>query len=758
MSARAGIAWRFAVLLGLASGLAAAPFRPLSLPLWLPPALWVPLVALRPHGQAWRLWVLLVGAVATIAGMVVGSARLEALDSRALTPAPGQWVKLRGTIVSQPSAGADGTTTFVAAVGERRIAISASPRPGLDEGRMVRVSGTVREPVPWERDALLRLGASRVVVAAHLESTVHARTGLRGRLDDVRRRAEDALTRGTSATAAALLRGFVLGQDDEIPDVVTDQFRRSGLAHILAVSGQNVMLLVLLAAPILALAGVPHRARLLALATLIAVYVPVAGAGASIQRAGVMGMAGLAAVLAGRPRSAWYALLLAAVVTLALEPRATADIGWQLSFAAVAGLGLLARPLSRALAGERSGHARRAITDGVAMTLAATLATAPLVAYHFGAVSLTAVAANALALPAVAPAMWFGMLAAALGQVPSAPVEPLTAVGGLCAGFIGWVAHLLGGTWAQIEVEPPGPITTLMLTAGLLSGARLACAAAERRGSLRGAARASGRSAIGVAVACVVLLAVALPRGGAPEPSRTPRLLIRVLDVGQGDSILLEPRGSPPILVDTGPPDGGVAGRLGGLGAKHLGALVITHDETDHSGALAELVDAVTIDRLIVAPGGRPTECGRQPGTCPPVRRVDAGEEIVSGDLRLRVLWPRGPAGDDPNAHSLVLRAELGGFAALLTGDAEAAVAAYETAPVDFLKVAHHGSEDPGLGQLLDRAAPQLAVISVGADNGYGHPSPATLSALATAGIPTLRTDVHGEVVVRVGGDGWTVG
>ena len=289
---------------------------------------------------------------------------------------------------------------------------------------MATVRGTVRLPAPWEAQALAREGVARVVAADRVRAGSTTRGGLRGALDDVRRHAEAALERGTPEPSAALLRGFVLGQDDRISETVRDEFRRSGLAHVLAVSGQNVMLLALLATPILALAGVPLRMRLVALVALIAIYVPVAGAGASIQRAGVMGAAGLVAALAGRPRARWYALLLAAVVTLALNPRATGDVGWQLSFAAVAGLLVLAAPASRLLAGsDGPGLGRKVLAEGAAMTLAATLATAPLAAHHFGTVSLTAIPSNLLALPAIAPAMWFGMLAGALGQIPGAPAS-----------------------------------------------------------------------------------------------------------------------------------------------------------------------------------------------------------------------------------------------------------------------------------------------------------------------------------------------
>ena len=144
---------------------------------------------------------------------------------------------------------------------------------------------------------------------------------------------------------AALARGFVLGEDEEIDAATKEDFRRAGLSHLLAVSGQNVTLLALLAMPLLGALGIPLRERLLWVLALIAVYVPVAGAGPSIQRAGVMGALGLLATLGGRRGSRLYALAVAAVVTLAIDPGIAADVGWQLSFAAVLGILLLAAPL-----------------------------------------------------------------------------------------------------------------------------------------------------------------------------------------------------------------------------------------------------------------------------------------------------------------------------------------------------------------------------------------------------------------------------
>jgi competence protein ComEC len=147
--------------------------------------------------------------------------------------------------------------------------------------------------------------------------------------------------------------------------------------------------------------------------------------------------------------------------------------------------------------------------------------------------------------------------------------------------------------------------------------------------------------------------------------------------------------------------------------------------------------------------------------------RVAAGDTIGAGHLRLSVLWPppelldQSLDGTDPNAEALVLLARWRWFSILLTADAEAGEVPIDPGPVDVLKVAHHGSEDAGLGALLDRTAPRLAVISVGADNPYGHPAAATLAELARHGVRTLRTDRRGTIeldvdrnsfVVRAGG------
>ena len=294
------------------------------------------LALIRPGRQPLP-WLVCLAMGAALLGLALGAARLAAIDAGALDLTAGWRVAVRGFVTAVPSRAAGEASVRVETADGRLMVQAPEPVPELTPGTRVRAEGTIREPPAWQSVWFERLGVRALLVTGRIDVLPGERTGLTGLLDGIRSRAEQALGRGTGPEAAALLRGFVLGQDDRIDEAAREDFKRSGLAHLLAVSGQNVILLAVLAAAMLGALGVPLRTRLVWILAAIAVYVPVAGAGASIQRAGVMGAAGVVAALAGRPRSRWYALLAAAAVTLAIDPRASADIGWQLSFAAVAG-------------------------------------------------------------------------------------------------------------------------------------------------------------------------------------------------------------------------------------------------------------------------------------------------------------------------------------------------------------------------------------------------------------------------------------
>jgi competence protein ComEC len=612
---------------------------------------------------------------------------------------------------------------------------------------------------------------------AVLVAVAVARTG------EIRERAEVGLGEGMPAREAALARGFVLGDDDELDPGTRENFIRAGLSHLTAVSGENVTLLALLAMPVLAAFGVALRERLIWTIALIAVYVPLAGSGPSIQRAGVMGAAGLLATLAGRRTSRLYALGLALVVTVAIDPSVAGQVGWQLSFAAVLGILLLAAPIREwLLARFRGGGVwRRALAEGIAVTVAATLATAPLVAYGFEEISLTSLAANVLALPAVAPAMWLGMVSAALAQIPGVPLAPINGLDALFLAYIAQVAAWCGRPgWAVLHVQIG--LLAMLVTYAAMAGSIVAGAWLSRSRRLTAARATSSAAAfvlmpiydakvrthlarlrLSLALAALAGLAAvgalaALARlthgPGAPQVP-PPGLRIEVLDIGQGDAILLQPRSAPAVLVDGGPPGDELVAKLHDEGVERLGAAVVTHDQSDHAAGIAEALGRVPIDRLVYgrldhdflaaaeADGARPDQ-------------VAAGTTLRSGSLHLEVLWPppdllvEDPPETDPNLLALVIRARWHDFTMLLTADAEAESTPLDPGPIDVLKVAHHGSDDAGLGPLLDRIRPRLAVISVGADNPYGHPTAGTLATLTAHQVPTLRTDLDGTVEIDV--------
>ncbi len=768
--------WRFAALGGATAGLALSPLVPVPsrdrapavVVLALAGALSLAAARPRPHRAGWIGWLALVALAAAATGLGAGALRLATIDRGAFEGPIGRPATARGFVTAVPHR-SGGEVRVRIQTADGRLAVEAhEPVPDLPIGREISATGTLREPEPWEAGYLARYGIGEVLAADGLRLTGRRRGGTAGFVDHIRDRAEDALGRGTPEPEAALLRGFVLGEDDRIDPATVDDFKRSGLAHLLAVSGDCVMLLALLGASIMGLLGVPLRARLLGLLALIAIYVPVTGAAPSIQRAGIMGAAGLIAALAGRPRSGWYAVLLAAAVTLAINPRWLGDPGWQLSFAAVTGILLFARGIRDLLLDHgakrvpRASPARRAFAEGAGITIAATVTTAPLFAHHFGAVSLASLPANLLALPAIPAVMWLSMLAAIVGQVPGVPVEPLTAVAGLLVAYVAQIAHWLAAPgWSQIGFTLPTWPDVAVAYAVVCTSMSVVLAWARRRKGL--AVPASHGRAL-VAALVLALCAVCLVRlgpAGSGRAGSSPGLRVTVLDVGQGDAIVLDPAGGAPVLVDGGPPGDDLRSHLESMGVSHLAAAVVTHDQSDHAGGIDELLGTFPIRRLLFALPGRDfLRAARAAGVAP--MPVAEGSEIDSGQLRVEVLWPPRtmlgqPPPTDLNEAALVLLARWRSFEMLLTADAEAEAVPIDPGPIDVLKVAHHGSDDSGLDRLLDRTAPRLAVISVGADNPYGHPTAGTLAALAEHGVPTLRTDEDGDVTIDANARGWRV-
>jgi competence protein ComEC len=711
--------------------------------------------------------VALVAAGAVVVGAVVADVRLDALEGGPLPLMHGRAVEARAVLlepVRERPRGPAVARARLPGLGVAVLRVRAAAHPGgwPGVGEVVAVSGTVA-PLGVYDEYQRRRGASAAVEVRRLRRTGQRRGGLLGLVDGARRRAELGLTQRLAAPEAALLRGMVLGQDEQLTEDVRDDFKRSGLAHILAVSGQNVMLLAILVLAAGAVAGIGLRARLLLALALVAFYVPLTGAGPSIQRAGVMGAAGLVAALAGRPAHRWYALGLAAAVTLALNPLAAGEPGWQLSFAAVVALLALAPPLRSAIARRAPGP----VADVAAITIAATLGTAPLMAMHFGQVSLAALPANLLAAVAIAPVMWLGMVAAAVAQLDPILATPFTVASGPLLAFIQWIAHTMAGApAAAVPVRLGSPIA-LAAAYGVLGGTIAAARAAWRRATTWRGAAVRGETARArvrpprVAVALVVAVPAAFAvfaaaaETGTVDPPGRGELLVSFLDVGQGDATLLR-RAGVAVLVDTGPPDGPILERLAEAGVRRLDALVITHAQSDHEGAALSILRRIPTRMVVNGGAGWTSAVQRGLPAATAARRIaaHAGQVLRFGGLTMRVLWPPPPgpsfrADGDPNDRALVALVQSGDFDLLLPADAESDVTATIPFPdVDALKVAHHGSDDPGLPALLERIRPEFAAIEVGADNTYGHPTPSTLDALEVVD-HVYRTDRDGSVHLR---------
>ena len=720
----------------------------------------------------------LAAGAAVLLGATAGHARLAAIDVAGHRLEPGDRIQGGAHMLGPPRPGPFGSSVEVRMVSGHAVRAKFLARlpprarlpPDAGAGTQLRISGSLREPKPPEAEGfdlgayLRRRGVAGELQADTAVVTGERRGGTAGLLDSARRRGERSLAAGLESGPAALARGMVLGQDELVDPASKDDFRASGLAHLLAVSGQNVMLLAALALPLLAAAGMTPAGRVAITVALIALYVPLAGAGPSLQRAGVMGAASLVALAAARPASRWYALLLAACATLAVNPRAIADPGWQLSFAAVAGILLLAPPVREALDG-----LPRPLAEGLAITVAATVATAPLLAHHFGTLSLAGLPANVLALPLVAPIMWLGLVRVALGQV--AGLEAVNHLLGLLLEPLLRILGVLATAFAQM----PGAEATVPLNsraavplayaaiAALVMLARRAFARTDtRRESLAGAwRRLSVRRRAALVTAAAALAALALTRLTA-VPAAPDQLTVTFLDVGQGDATLVQHPDGTAVLFDGGPPEGRVARLLRQAGVRRLSAMVMTHASRDHHGGLAEVVQRFPMDTLLYNVDGSADRDFRAVVNAARRQRARlvkaiAPMEMQAGGLTIRVLSPpprpSGPPPEDPNPRAVVAVVSAGEFDLLLSADAESEALAPLTLPdVDAMKVPHHGSGDPGLPAVLERLRPELAAIEVGQDNTYGHPHPATLNALRAARVTTYRTDRNGTVKLTVAG------
>ena len=705
---------------------------------------------------AWRLPVL--GIALALGGWWWGSARLDALDRSPLSSKVGTAERAL-VVVTGPARRSPFDLRIPGQM--RRFGDESIREPVLlrlpagrspPQGALLDLVGEIRRPRGpqngFDERTWLRRHGVHVIVRADRWRIVGRRGGLAGLADRLRERLSRDMAPGLHGERRAVIAGIVLGEDEGLSEELQGRFRASGLYHLLAVSGQNVALIAGGAIMLVYLVGLSRIVGEVVALIAIGGYVLAVGWQPSVVRAGVAGALASLAWLASRPSDRWYFLLLGAALLLAWSPYSLLDAGFQLSFAAVAAIFVVVPRLQRTLAGY---PVPRSLGEVVAVSGACGVATAPILLTQFGVIPVYSIPANALAAPVVAPLLGTALVTAIVAPVAPPLAAALAWVNGWLAAYLAGCARLMGGLpYAAVSAR------AALVGAGAILG--LVYLVSRARGPRR-------------AQLVAVVLGVALVAGGwrlyggPPVPPPPTGLRITFLDVGQGDGALIQvPGGS--VLVDEGPPEADVAAQLRRLGVTSLSMIVLTHPQRDHVGGAKDVLRQVRVG-LVLDPA-LPSESADERGALVEARKhrvrietARAGEAYRIGALRLRVLWPDGPGSpaDDPNNHAVVLVASYGKTDALFTADAESDVTGHlHLPPVEVLKVAHHGSEDPGLPEELESIQPRVAVISVGAHNDYGHPSPATLAALAAApGLAVYRTDRDGPVVVESDGRGISV-
>jgi competence protein ComEC len=691
-----------------------------------------------------------------------GANRLEALDTSVLAGRVGESALARVEVTGPARPGLYAQRVPVRVRRFDRRTLSEPARLELPLGRappqgaILELVATVKAPRgpdgadSFDEAAYLRRQGVHAILRAGSYREVGRRGGVPGVVDRLRAQLASSIAPGLTGERRALIAGVVLGDDQKLSEPLRDDFRASGLYHLLAVSGQNVAYVVIGILLIAWVAGIPRwLAQLAALAGVLG-YTGAVGWQPSVVRAGVAGGLVSLAWLASRPTDRWYFMLVGAAVLLAVNPYSLLEAGFQLSFVAVAAIFVLVPRIERRLEGYPLPGK---VAEGLALSVGCGLATMPVLWLQFGAVPVYTVLANVLAAPVVPFLLGLALACAALDPVLPSAAAALAWANGWLAAYLAWCARFVGGL-------PHARVTSLeaLALAGLVCGAALV---ALRLRPPRGQrVVALGLMVVTLAVGWRVWIA---DDGAAAAPPAG--LRVTFLDVGQGDGTLLQvPEGA--ILVDEGPPEARVADQLEGLGVRRLAAVVLTHPERDHVGGAATVLDRIPVGFVLDPriPSDSPDESSAIHAAHErhvPVVIARAGQRYRLGKLVVRVLWPDGPGspGANPNDHAIVLVVSYGSTDVLLTADAESNVTLPLRPPaVEVIKVAHHGSADDGLPELLALLRPRIAVISVGDGNTYGHPTPETLAALEAApGLTFFRTDEDGRVVIESDGRRLTI-
>lgn len=551
---------------------------------------------------------------------------------------------------------------------------------------------------------------------------------------------------------APLVRALLIADRGDLSPEVRDEFAAAGLAHILAIAGLHIGFIAVALALAFELAGVARQNAAIATIAAIVFYVTMIGAPVPAVRSATMLTMLLVTRIAQRPTSRWAIVALGASHAL-IDPRVVLDVGYQLSVVGVSAM------IASGLLGRRLGvHCWRLIPRWIALTLLgttiATIASAPIVAWTFGRVSLVAPISNLAATPLIAvaqPMIFLGMLLA--------PVPPL-------ARFVADAAHpILFGLTSVAHRSASLPVASIGVAPSVVA-ASIACVLSVAV-IVACASKDWERPAL-IAVAFAALLAW-LPAA----PVMSGQVELHMIDVGQGDAVALRTPHGHWILFDAGGAwRGGDAGRstvvpyLGRRGGP-LDLFVLSHPHTDHVGGAATALRVLRPPVYIDAgfPGSAESyraslETARDVHTS--WRRAHPGDEIDVDGITLDILAPDSiwtSRLDDPNLASVVVLARFGDVRMLFMGDAEKPeeewllAHARDELHADILKVGHHGSKTSSSDAFLDAVRPRVALVSVGVGNVYHLPTPAIMERLAAHGAQVLRTDRLGTIIARTDGE-----
>jgi competence protein ComEC len=724
-------------------------------------------------------------------GLLLLQAR-AASDGIAPLPAPppsgaGPWV---GVVVSIGSLREGSRPAVVQLEMEPPMTVAATLPwyPSVVPGDRVELRGRIRPPPDDDYGAYLaRIGAAGTLRAEAVQ-VLPVEDSLGAWLEGLRRGAAAGLDRAMPEPEAGLAAGVLIGLRDRVDRGLAEDFTTAGASHVVAISGWNI---AIVASTLAALAGgLQRRRRAVLTALAIVAYVAFVGPTASVVRAGVMAGVALLARELGRPGTAAAALGWACTVLLLVDPAYVDDAGFRLSVLATAGILAWGSPLTARLSGANPGRPRRWVSEILGVSFAAQAATTPIVLLDFGRLSLVAPLVNLLVVPLVPPAMAAGALALVVGVAAGFGVPGVlaTLVGlpawALYAAMVAFVRIGAGLPLASLELAAPwdaiGAGVSLVLVLAVarygepgLELLRRAARSRRRAPAVRAKGRdhpRAGARATRVAAVCLAGSTIGLSLAVLYRPDGAVRLT--VLDVGQGDALLLEGGRGGRMVIDGGPEPYGLIAALDERlppWDRRIDVVVLTHPHEDHVAGLPILLQRYRVGRVYesglpgTSPGWRAWSDLFEAGG-PPRMRLATGDMLVLDRVRLRVLWPDPGAvptspredGKDINNTSIVLLGDVEEQRFLLTGDLEEDVdptlVGRGLPTVDVLKVAHHGSRTATTPELLDATRPRVALISTDADNDYGHSAPETLQRLAERDVRTYRTDHHGTTEVRLDG------